>query len=103
MAQAKVVDYNLLAAAGAAMVEPVSKQKETVFTKFMDKASEYLDFQREKTDEFINAMPDINMDKVDDKMLGKTTEFLTARREEIVKPLKLCLGLQRSLRNIKKR
>lgn len=85
MAQAKVVDYNLLAAAGAAMVEPVSKQKETVFTKFMDKASEYLDFQREKTDEFINAMPDINMDKVDDKMLGKTTEFLTARREEIVK------------------
>ena len=85
MAQAKVVDYNLLAAAGAATVEPVSKVKETVWTKFMDKASDYLDFQRKKTDEFIGAMPDINMEKVDDKMLGKTTEFLTARRDEIVK------------------
>ena len=84
MAQGKVVDYNLLLAAGAATVKPVSKEKETVFTKFLNKGAEYLVFQQAKTAEFIAAMPDVNMEKVDDKLLDKTTEFLSARRDEIV-------------------
>lgn len=84
MAQGKVVDYNLLLAAGAATVKPVSKEKDTVFSKFLDAGAEYLGFQQAKTAKFINAMPEINMEKVDPEMYQKTVDFISAQRDIIV-------------------
>jgi len=84
MAQGKVVDYNLLLAAGAATVKPVSKEKDTVFSKFLDKGAEYLTFQKNKTAELIGAMPEVNMEKVDPEMYDKTVQFISQQRDIIV-------------------
>jgi hypothetical protein len=84
MAQQKVVDYDLLMQAGYSTVKPVSKEKDTVFSKFLDKGAEYLGFQQAKTAKFIDAMPEINMEKVDPEMYQKTVDFISKQRDIIV-------------------
>jgi len=84
MAQGKVVDYQLLAAAGAATVKPVSEEKDTAFTKFLDKAGEFAAFQQRKTKKFIAAMPSVDLAKVDDAMSEETSAWISGKRDEVV-------------------
>jgi len=88
MAQGKVVDYNLMLAAGAATVKPVSEEKDTVFSKFLDMAGEYAAFQQHKTKDFIASMPNVDLAKVDDAMTEETSAWISGKRDIVVKASK---------------
>jgi len=85
MAQGKIVDYDLLAAAGASTVKPVSKETKTNFSNFLDMAGEYAAFQHKKTQEFIAAMPNVDLAKVDDAMTDETSAWISGKRDVVVK------------------
>jgi len=84
MAQGKVVDYQLLKEAGYAAHMEKPRAEKGFFTEFLDMGKKYLDHTKQKTDELVASMPEIDIAKVDEKMLPMTNSFLSEQRDIIV-------------------
>ena len=88
MAQGKVVDYQLLKEAGYAAHMEAPEAKKSFWVQFLEMGSKYLEHTKQKTDDLISAMPEIDIAKVDEKMLPMTNDFLRIKRDEIVEASK---------------